>query len=364
MRNQRGFTLIELLLVIAILGVLSSLAVVTLRSVRKDALAARTETVMADIKSLLFEKFEWFENRQLPFNFTREFYNPSGEAGRPISDLVPNAAQRQHIFKRALMEWTRSEIPTHLEQLRQAVALPAIQVPPSPESQAPYIPTPPSMAIQPEDLPNYWPGTATRNWVDVFRVQMNRRPHAGFVLMSQQTAGHVDTLIDTNPLDNDFWIKENNHGWDGVVVPGVNNVLNPNQLATGIIESAEMLYAVLYNTRDAQGRRGTHFLRPEDLGDVDLDGAPEIIDGEGFPLIFSVTIQVIGQNGVAVDRDAMNPPLDPTRNGSIDFRDLLLDPRYPAEPQDYLFHIGSIGLGQYPAHLQHLKHADFSAFSL
>jgi prepilin-type N-terminal cleavage/methylation domain-containing protein len=365
MQRQRGFTLIELLMVISILAVLASLTIAALRSVRQDARAARTETVIQKIKAILLEKFESFENRQIPFSFQREFDNPLGEAGRPGSDRVPSAAQRQHIFKRTLMEWVRMEMPTQLEHLRPPAGY---LMPPSAESQEPYNPIPPAVTIPPEDMPAYWPETApaNRNWVEIYRRQMQRRPHASYLLLAQQTVGFADDLIDLSPFDNEFYFKENNNGYNGVSLPGV-NTLNGNFLATGIIESAELLYVTLYNTFDAEGRRGTHFLQPDDLGDVDKDGIPEIIDGEGFPLIFSITIQSIGQNGIAINRDAMNPPVNGVASRNLDppdFRDQILDPRYPAEPQDYLFHVGSIGLEQYPPHLQHLKFADFSAFEL
>ncbi len=334
---------------------------------------------MANIEALLFEKFESFENRQIPFNFQREFFNPQGEANRPPSDVPPNATQRQHIFKRTLMEWVRSEMPTQLEYLRSTIGSASLPSgPPSVESQQAvnYGAVPPDLQRRPE----YWPNDVVdRNWVEIFRRQMFLRPHASFLRLNQAMAGSTGNLtlvvastetgypgppfyssIPFTPVGLGpvfYGAKENNNLYDGVdlrtaSVP-VDHALSPIGLANGIIESSELLYAILYNSFDAEGARGTHFLHQTDLGDVDKDGIPEIVDGDGFPLIFSITVQNVGQNGVAMDRNS---------DGSFDFRDQLLDPRYPAEPQDYLFHVGSVGMAQYPPHLQHLRYANFLSF--
>jgi|GEM_PF-3650528 len=366
MKTKQAFTLIELLVVIAIISILSALALLTLRGVREDAQQARARSVISKVRELLQEKLESFESRPMPFGFEKDFGigNPILPAKPPqpmlSNDLTPDWGQQRFIYKRVLCEWIRTEMPTSQEYLFSY---------PSIESQQPFMPaTAPPVGLSGwQQVPNYWPDLMTRNWVGIFIRVLSSRPSPEFQQLRAQLVASTDNLFDNDPLDNEFWIKENNNGWDGVSLPVANRVhasdTTPTDddpypgepLARAIIESSELLYVALYNTYDRDGNRGTHFLRPEDLGDLDGDGFPEIIDNRGLPLIYSLTVQTTGQNGLPVDRNG---------DGNFDFRDAIPDPRYPGEPQDYLTHIGSIGLDEYPAHLGHLKYADFSRFNV
>jgi prepilin-type N-terminal cleavage/methylation domain-containing protein len=350
MKNKPGFTLIELLMVMAVISILSTLALLTLAGVRDDARKARTDTLLKQISTVLQERFESIGSRPLPFNFRRDFL--AAPPGGFVSSQVPNWIQQQYIFKRTICEWVRSEMPVYHESLA---------VYPSLESQQEYIPLP-RPGFNPGDevtFENYWPRTAGTEWVQIYTEIMSKRPSPSFLFM-RSNAPTLDPLADGGPLDNEFWFKENNNGWDGVAVPGVANSLNARQLAASVVESSEWLYIILSNTYDQEGNRGTHFLRPDDVADINNNGFLEIVDGNGVPLVFSITIQNISQDGLPIDRNGDGFGGAASTWPYPDFRDAMLDPRYPGEPSDYQIHLGSISYENLPPHLQHLKYADFS----
>lgn len=344
MKNRCGFTVIELLMVISILGILSALALVALQGVRNDARVARTRSVISRVRDLLQEKLDAITARPMPFGFERDFRDapPNGL----LSSAAPNAIQRQHIFKRTICEWVRAEMPTEQEYLGTTLV-----DYPSLESQQP------NLAVLPNQ-PAYWPNLATLNWVNIYRTLMLRQGNPARQQILAMKGSATDWLLDpfAARASGNYWCMENYNGWDGLAVPGVVNSLNANQLAHSVAEAGDMLYLILHNTYDRDGNRGTHFLQPEDLGDTNLNGIPELVDSRGFPLIFSITVKSTRDDGTIVT--------DVNLNGVVDFVDALLDPRFPREPQDYQIHLGSIATEEYPPHLQHLRHADFSALNL
>lgn len=345
MSQRRAFTLIELLMVISIMAILATLALVTLRGVRDDARNTRTRSVIAQVRDILEEKLDLIASRPLPFAFQRDFYQPTPQfAGQAVSDLVPNHLQRQSIYRRTLCELVRAELPTEREYLNTF---------PSAESLQPN-------NLADDRLPGYWPDVvATRNWVGIYQQLLFRRPNSVRQMLLtrlMQSSPGTDFLIDNNRAIGEYWCIENNHGWDGVVVPGVNNALNPNQLAHTVAEAGDLLYLILNSSYDRDGNRATAFLSPEDLGDTNQNGIPEIVDGRGYPLIFSITVKATGDDGTLL--------FDRNGDGLADFLDRLLDPRFARDPQDYQIHLGSIANDEYPPHLQHLRHADFTGFDL
>ncbi len=352
MNAKKGFTLIELLLVISIMAILSTLALVTLASVRNDARESRTQALIARIRSTLQEKLDSFETRQLPFDFQRDFFAspPTGLQ----SDLIPNLAQQQFIFKRTLCEWIRSEMPVNIEDL---AAYPSIQ------SRVPN----PSPTLRPglpvvEEYENYWPdmpggmGSGTGEWVSIYTDLLVRRVSPSFLKMNQRVSATYDRNLDSLvqgslpfpfPYNDALYpYKENYSGWDGNVVPGV-VALSYQELAWSVIESSEMLYLILDSTYDRDGNRGTSFLRSDDVADLNENGLLEIVDGAGYPLVFSMTVNNVGQDGIPVDRNG---------DSFFDFRDNFLDPRLAPDPNDYQIHLGSIGFDSLPPQLRHLMH--------
>ena len=76
-------------------------------------------------------------------------------------------------------------------------------------------------------------------------------------------------------------------------------------------QGAECLYAILKNSWDGDNR-GTHFLTPQEIGDTDGDGALEVLDGWGDPMLFSVTA-----NGSPVDPNNVDPANPVTLNDYV-----------------------------------------------
>ncbi len=67
-RRRKGFTLIELLLVIAIMGVLTTMALAVLRSANESAKVSATQARIMRIEAILKSEIERFEVRRLPLS--------------------------------------------------------------------------------------------------------------------------------------------------------------------------------------------------------------------------------------------------------------------------------------------------------
>lgn len=64
--NRSGFTLIEMLFVISIMGVLASLALLSVRGAREDARAAGTQARIGQVRTLVLQRFEDYLFRKSP----------------------------------------------------------------------------------------------------------------------------------------------------------------------------------------------------------------------------------------------------------------------------------------------------------
>lgn len=105
-RNGRhGFTLVELLMSISIITILATLAIAVLRGAEDDARAARTATVVGNIRTVIQRRMEDYETRTIPFRFA-----DIGVVAMP---------QMQAIRNRLLAEWFRAEMPTRFSDLEQ-----------------------------------------------------------------------------------------------------------------------------------------------------------------------------------------------------------------------------------------------------
>ena len=63
---MHGFTLAELLIVIAIIGLLSSMALVTLYGVQQDARERSTRATVTRINEVVMARFESYRTRPVP----------------------------------------------------------------------------------------------------------------------------------------------------------------------------------------------------------------------------------------------------------------------------------------------------------
>lgn len=220
--SRLAFTLIELLMVISIIVVLSSLAVNVIRDAQETARQSRSQTVVAACNTIMQKKLEDYETRPLPFRAGSILLTNSNE-------IIPNLAHKQHLLRRTVMEWVRSEIPYRWSFLLQV---------PSPYSTTPVTASNPQFAFQ-------WYST----WRDQFNLYFNARP-SSYVRA-------LKSYLSRNPTPEH--------------------------------EGAELLYAIMYNTWD-NGTRATESFRSSDLADLDKDGCPEVVDAWGEPLQFLVWV--------------------------------------------------------------------------
>ncbi len=92
-------------MVISIITILSTLAIAVLRGAEDDARAARTATVVGNIRSVIQRRMEAYETRTIPFRF---------------ADInVVAMPEMQEIRKRLMAEWFRAEMPTRFSDLEQ-----------------------------------------------------------------------------------------------------------------------------------------------------------------------------------------------------------------------------------------------------
>jgi prepilin-type N-terminal cleavage/methylation domain-containing protein len=108
-REQSGFTLIELLLVMAIIGVLSSMALGVMRKAQDDARESATRARIAQIEAFIAIEMEDYEVRRLPISnseligYCRANPNQSG--------LYP---QVRNLRRQILMDIMNTEMPRPL----------------------------------------------------------------------------------------------------------------------------------------------------------------------------------------------------------------------------------------------------------
>ncbi len=328
-----GFTLIELLMVITIMAVMGLLALGLLRGAREDSYKARTESILAQCKTVLQTKLESYETRTLPFRPT-DVYTPH----------IPNRSQLAALKNRMVVEWVLSEMPTCYEQL---ASFPSAASQFTIDSQmtghdlgrslSPPIPT--SIV----DHPEYWDST----WVPNFVAQINLRGQSSSALLLQQVL---------NPPAGDNFPGDIVPPGTGVGQSGFDYALFGGRdllfaipgafdaaMAEGtpqresLTEGAELLYAILYTTWDGD-RRGNHFLSGREIGDTDKDGRLEVLDAFGDPMFFMIRRNVISSNGEE----------DVNENGTTlsggDLSDRLLNPNKPIDVWQFEIDIRSINM--------------------
>lgn len=237
-RQRSGFTLIELLMSISILAILATLAIAVLRGAEDDARAARTATVVGNVRMVIQRRMEAYETRTMPFRFA-----DLGVSG--VSDF----ADKNHIRKRMLAEWFRAELPTSVIATGNHGGLQRF---PTEVTQlggvAAGLPAPPNNSApnSPEII-----DLANRMMLRPSSMVSRLRRH---FRMTYNAAGY----------------------WE-------NTSFDPQ------FQDAECLYAILHNSWDGD-RRGTHFLRPSEIGDIDGDSFPEVLDAWGEPLNFIILV--------------------------------------------------------------------------
>lgn len=238
-----GFTLVELLLVVAIIAVLSTLAINVIASSENDARVSATRSRMEVIEKLLATELEDFEVRRSPLPFpvvttitglVTGKPTPKWSAG-PTTEPFLNFRNHTRNLKRMLtLDLMRSEFP---DVSSGPVVLGAF---PSPQLQS-YFQN--DLLLSPEEVSS---------------IVITARQH--------------------NTANVARWSS-----WGGTVNTSSNLTAGDEQNAA---DSAEILYKILSDL-DAGGSTGIDAIGgSRATGDTDADGFPEVIDSWGDPIRF------------------------------------------------------------------------------
>lgn len=243
MKRRFGFTLIELLIVLAIIGVLTSMLIVMLSGYAQESNVRRTQNEVSRIESFLSQRWEEIATRPVAFSPAVETYL-AAIVNNPDPDVQKTFA---------------SEV-----QLKQLEA---------------------SREIQRSELPD-------------------RRSDLAY------------PQIVTTP--NGLW------GLYRLRVEAVYGTSNWNTILTNWSddhEGAECLHLILSTQSDEEGSFIRHFSQSE-IGDVDGDSMPEVLDSWGNPIEF-----------LRWAPGFRSPRQDLDRNNSPDpFDQFKLDPRWNTPP--------------------------------
>lgn len=203
-RSARGFTLAELLIVIAIIGLLSSMALVTLYGVQQDTRERSTRATVTRINEIVMARFESYRTRPVPVRI-------------PPRTPPQTAGELRLLAIRQLM---RMELPDRVTDVTDG---PVVLIAGSVQA----VMTPPPL----------W--TAYRR--------------------------RAESIVGPQ------WDQD-----DGTHPPGTWNTLH---------QGAECLFMILATYRDGDST-GLDSFSESQIGDVDGDGMPEILDSWGRPIEF------------------------------------------------------------------------------
>lgn len=262
--RRRGFTLVEVLLVIAIIGVLTSMSMLVLADAANSARISRTKVQIRKLNDRIMERWEEFETRMLPFKL------PYG------STRDPRDASRIRLFTlRVLM---RMELPERMSDI--VFVDPGVNL---------------DSDVTPADLlsmSDYY------RQVDGLGNLVNPIP----VPMTSGTPFIIPREAFLNPL-NDFYYRE--------VVRAVQYFASVNgrnmtwrELLSN--QGAECLYLIMKSIQDVYGNALDAFSDSE-IGDLDNDGLQEVHDAWGMPIVFHRWAPGLSENGTGSSSQTISP---------------------------------------------------------
>lgn len=242
-RNLRtAFTLVELLLVIAIILVLTTLALGVMQSAQDDARESATLNRISTIESLLQQELENYEVRRMPISNGEllAYVNEAGNGGTAAG--APVIVRAKNLRRRILAEIIRAEMPTFVETTPGVFGRNLdLGVFPS-ANHVPLTAVAPFNTTFGDWLATNYPNAPTSG------------PYAGYptlaTLLTQRTPSRVN-----------YWAQYNFAG-------------------TTLLEPGEYLYKIL-ELIDIDGSSGIEMVGPNAIGDNDGDGHLEILDAWG-----------------------------------------------------------------------------------
>ncbi len=322
-RIHRGFTLVELLFVIAIIAVLSTMALGVMKSAQDDAKEAATRSRITQIEAILQIELEDYEVRQLPIRLNalaayvraNPVYTDGG--GNPIKV----GTQVRNLRRRILADIISAEFPRPLLSGGNFLLNPDLGV----------FPTTIAGAGNPQGFRDWLDNTAYPN------------PPSGLPRLS-------NLLANLSPARVKAWRQ----------IAALSNKENFNL-------PGEYLYAVLTRI-DLDGSPAIESLGNNAIGDFDSDGFLEVVDAWGEPMqlrIWQVDAQEVDDTGspsagtdIWEDVPGVNFDL---RAGATEYRDdvgniqknpgipsgyTVLDPTVPREVNKIRFEVTATRLIQ------------------
>jgi prepilin-type N-terminal cleavage/methylation domain-containing protein len=227
---RRGFTLMELLIVMLIIAVLAALALTALQGAAEEARADRTRVIIAKLDQLIMQKYESYRTRPLPIRLTPGM-PPKSE---PFLDTNGNGF------------WDGGETFTD-QNMNGGYNYGAA----------------------------YMRLMATR---ELMRMELpDRRTDIVFLGTGAMEATY--TGMTPAALQRTYYRK---------VVSATNSAADVTQIAnrwSRSHEGAECLYLIISTMHDGD-KNALDFFMPGEIGDVDIDGMREILDGWGNPIEF------------------------------------------------------------------------------
>lgn len=227
-RSRPSFTLVELLIVISIISVLSSAVLFALGGVMEDAKATRTKSQIAKLHEMIMARIEGYETRSLRFSI------PTSLAVVPERFDDANVNGRWdpgETFYPSGGSYDQGIARLRLDMLRDLMRMEL------PDRVSDVVNGPATL------FPTY---SAPMNTLKVTQPSL----HRGY---RQRAAALAGASWATN--------------W------------------TTTHQGAEALYLIVASIRDGD-TTGIDLFREEEIGDVDGDGMPEILDGWGNPIEF------------------------------------------------------------------------------
>ena len=244
--DRGGFTLVELLLVVAIIAVLSTMAVGVLGSAQNDARVAATRSRINIIQKILEIELEDYEVRRSPVPF------------RVLGNMLKTAIDNGRLNENDANGNPISFV--HLKNLKRMVEADFVRLEmPNGRSDSPV-----------------FDGSQMANEL----VSMGRFPSEEFGGYLVDELGFTDAdVVALRGFARDKvnrWI-----GWGGI--SGDPAVRDDEER---FIDSSELLYAIL-SSIEYDGNRAVDSLGDSAVGDNDGDGILEIVDGWGEPISFA-----------------------------------------------------------------------------
>ena len=237
--NRRSFTLIELMIVISLIALVSASFLSALFSVTEDSKEARTKAQIVKLHELILEKWESYLTRPMhmvpltglplgPEQYVDANQNGIWDSGETYTDRDGDT-QYDYIclsFLRqlALHDLMRMELPDRITDLTN-----------SPISPALYISYPWGRHVP----PSLWLSYRRKA-----QILTGPGPSSGWPLANAAPASWSSTY-----------------------------------------QGAECLYLIVSQTKDGDAK-ALDFFTPTEIGDIDEDGFPEILDGWGRPISF------------------------------------------------------------------------------